>query len=303
MSQIKELRSFVTIVAEGSISQAARRLGLPKSTLSRHLKNLEDDTGHALLKRQSNRLFLTEAGDSFLHYSSRILQLADSSREELERLNEVVQGELLLYVDNGLIRGWLGNLIHHFMAQHPKLRITLRSYLSHDTDDWRDAIVLWMGELPSHPLRQECLTLLGQGLYGNRDYFARHGEPQSPQELGKHQWVDLLDTARQQLQLHRADGTCVEVELPEMRLSADQLVLQADAISAGRGIGLMPHWQAHIRINAHPGSFQRCLPDWEAPALPVWLAYPHGKLLRKHRAFINYLRENLPESWQAPLPQ
>ncbi|WP_116366226.1 LysR family transcriptional regulator [Parahaliea mediterranea] len=299
MPHWKELRSYVAVVASGSLSATARELQLPKSTLSRHLKKLEADVGHLLLKRESNRLIPTEAGRAFYHVGTRILQLADEGLDELDRLSEVAQGELALYVDNGLLRGWLGGVIAEFMRLYPEVSVTLRTYLGQDAERWRDTVFLWMGELPPHPLRQECLSLLSQGVYASQEYLQRHGQPQHPRDLQTHQWIHLLGSASDTLVMESADGAQVPVALPPSRMQSDQLVLHADAICAGQGLGIIPNWQAQLRLRAHPGCFQRCLEDWEPPAMPIWLAYPHGKLARKHQAFLTHLRRHLPDAWSA----
>lgn len=293
---LKELRSYIAIVDNGGLTATARQLRLPKSTLSRHLKKLEGDIGHVLLRRESNRLIPTEAGQAFYRYGVELIQLMDEGMEELERLNEDIQGELVVYVNSGLIRGWLGEVIDSFMIRQPQVRFTLHSYLGSNTTKWRDAICLWMGDLPDHPLRQERLGLLSQGIYGQRAYLERFGPIQNPQELCHHQWINLAEESHT-LTMKSPQGERVEVELPPCRLKADQLMLQADAIAAGHGLGVMPNWQASKRMAFHPGCFERCLPDWDAPAVPVWLAYPHGKLPRKYQAFIAHLRQSLPAAW------
>ena len=297
MYHLNELQSFVAIVEHGSLTAAARQRQLPKSTLSRHLARLEDSLGQALFLREANRLIPTETGRTFRDYARSILELAREGLEDIERLSEEPRGELRLFVDNGLIRGWLTGVLDTFMQGNAHLRCTLNTQLPQDPADCRDAIVLWMGDLPELPLRQERLCQFTQGIYGQRAYLEETGYPRRPADLERHRWVDLLAGEPAPLQLTSRRGEQVQVTPPPSRLRADQLVIQADAIAAGQGLGLMPTWQAAMRIAAHPGCFERCLPDWWGPAVPLWLAYPHGRPARKHRAFLTHLRASLPEEW------
>lgn len=97
--------------------------------------------------------------------------------------------------------------------------------------------------------------------------------------------------------LRHAQKGSYPLSMPGRRFTVDQFNVQGDAIAAGRGLGLMPIWLAERRLQAHPGSFQLCLPDWFGPDLPVTLLYPHGVLPRRVRAFIAHLRACVPEEW------
>jgi hypothetical protein len=60
----------------------------------------------------------------------------------------------------------------------------------------------------------------------------------------------------------------------------------------------MPHWLADRRLDAHPGQFALCMPEWHGPVLPVSLLYPHGILPRRSRMFIQHLRASVPPAWR-----
>ncbi|WP_338366551.1 LysR family transcriptional regulator [uncultured Pseudoalteromonas sp.] len=298
MSQFKELRSFVSVVGSGSLSNSAKTLQLSKSTLSRHLKNLEHDIGYTLLKRMPNSLVPTEAGLRFYEYCEQILRIAKQAKHELDTLDEKVQGEVIVYVDNGLLRGWLGDVVAQFLTQYPDVSVTLKTDIGANSNQWREHILLCMGALPETSQRQEKLSLLWQGVFGSQEYFNRNGYPKSPEDLSNVQWLQLIGNENEQLEMTDQRGNTFNVAVPASRIQSDQLVLQGDAISHGHGLGLLPLWQANMRLSAHPGCFERCLDEWVADPLPVWLCYPFGKLAKKQHAFIEHIKSNLPTAWR-----
>ena len=303
MLQFKELHSFVSVVSSGSLSSSAKTLQLSKSTLSRHLKNLEQDTGYTLLKRMPKSLVPTEAGLRFYSYCEQILRIANEAKHELATLDEKIQGEVVVYVDNGLLRGWLGDVVAQFLTRFPDVSVTLKTDIKANSNQWRDHILLCMGSLPETSQRQEKLCMLWQGVFGSKEYFSRNGYPQSPEDLINTQWLQLLGNKSEQLVMTDQRGTTLSVPVPSSRIQSDQLVLQGDAISHGHGLGLLPLWQASMRLNAHPGCFERCLNDWVADPLPIRLCYPFGKLAKKQRAFIDHIKGNLPKAWNTEICQ
>lgn len=85
MSQIEELRAFVTIVETGSLTQAADRLGIAVSAVSRRLRDLELRLGAALIQRSTRRLYLNETGQVFFERCKIILSDLEDAQQEVRR--------------------------------------------------------------------------------------------------------------------------------------------------------------------------------------------------------------------------
>jgi len=297
MYYLNELKAFAAVMESGNLSLTARKLRLAKATLSRRIRQLEDKVGQSLLRRQSNKLLPTEAGLLFQGYCQQILAVADSGRLALEELREEVSGELLLHVHEAFARGWLAEQVEQFMASHPKVRVVLRTHVQAPQVTDAQILWLWLGKVEDCGLRQETLGSLKREVYAHPDYLARHGRPAHPRELSNHAWVDMLDGSGGELSLtHPTDGS-YSVSLPPSRMQVDQLVLHADAIVRGLGVGVLPRWVVSLRERGHPGSLVPCMDPWEAPAQQVALLYPHGHLPRRARVFIDYLRQSVPPDW------
>ncbi len=298
MRDLRELEAFVSVVRTGSLAASTLDLGLPKSTLSRRIKNLEDALGQPLLLRKSRKIVPNEAGRVFYRYSHDVLALLARASEALDELKEEVSGQLILKCHESLVRGWFSRLVETFLADHAGLQAAIQTQRS-VPDSLESGVCLWLGPVGETVLRQETLGSLSQGVFGSPEYFGENGMPATPGELAEHPWVDVVGDNGNDLQLYNSRQRSCPVAIPARRLTVDQFCVQGDVIAGGRGLGLMPHWLVELRMRSHPGSFQCCLPDWQGPQLPVTLLYPHGHIPRRVRAFIAHIRGAVPAEWAA----
>jgi len=298
MYDLKELEAFVSVVKTGSLTASTRELNLPKSTLSRRIRSLENSLGQPLLRRESRRITPNEAGRVFYRYSNDILELAVQGRSALDELREEVSGKLILRCHEALVRGWFSELVESFMARHQDIRVSVQTQ-SGFPESVDDGACVWLGRCDDTTLRLEALGQLSQGIYGSPGYFARYGVPETPGDLARHAWVDMIGSGDPGTVLQHPRQGVYPLSLPETAFTVDQFVVQGDAIAKGRGLGLMPHWLVERRLEAHPGTFVPCLTEWQGPVLPVSLVYPHGILPRRLRAFIRHVRDAVPPEWWA----
>ncbi|WP_165857250.1 LysR family transcriptional regulator [Marinobacter sp. JSM 1782161] len=297
MFDLKELEAFVAVIGSGNLSASARDLDLPKSTLSRRIRQLEANIGQSLLRRESNRLSPTEAGQVFYRYCHEILELAGRGQDALEELRGEVRGELVLRSHSAFTRGWFTRQVESFMERHPEVKVVLRTQTEPPRGDPGDDVCLWLGPLHDCPMRQIQLGSLSQGIYASPELLERHGEPRHPRELARYDWVDMMGVASDGVILHHPREGIYPLKPSQPSFRVDQFTLQGDAIVRGRGLGLMPHWLVALRNRHHPGAMQLCLPEWQGPALPVWLVHSHGQLPRRTRALIEHLKAGVPEAW------
>ena len=296
MYDLKELEAFVSVVRTGSLTASTRDLDLPKSTLSRRIRQLEEAVGQPLLLRQSKRIFPNDAGRVFYRYSNDILELVSQGRDALDELRAGVTGELELRSHDAFVRGWFAGLVEDFRDQHSGLRVSIRTQRA-APEELQEGVCLWLGNPPEGNFRSEILGHLTQGVFGSQAYFQHHGRPQSPAELDAHAWIDMLGADSSGVVLHHPVHGPYAIMPRAGRFSVDQYTVQGDAIAAGRGVGLMPHWLAERRLQSHPDHFELCMREWQGPLLAVSLLYPHGVLPRRTRLFIKKVRSAVPEQW------
>lgn len=185
------------------------------------------------------------------------------------------------------------------MVRYPRADLVVRTQIALPDVSETNLLCLWLGSVPECALRQETLGQLAYGLYAHPAYLEEHGRPDHPRDLAGHAWVDLLGGSDGGLTLRHARGGEFHLAMPPSRMRVDQTVLHADAIARGLGLGLLPHWIAEQRERAHPGDLEPCLVEWQAPPRRVSLLYPHGHLPRRTRAFLDHLRQVVPDAWKA----
>jgi DNA-binding transcriptional LysR family regulator len=119
------LRTFVCIVECGSISAAARRLKNPQPTLSRHLRLLEEHCGVALLRRDTHRMSLTEAGQRLLTDAQTMLAHAQEADQRLREGQTTLSGHLRLFATIDLGQSIVTRLVSRFLQANPKVTAEL----------------------------------------------------------------------------------------------------------------------------------------------------------------------------------
>jgi DNA-binding transcriptional LysR family regulator len=116
---IRQLKYFLAIVEEGSITAASRRLHIAQPPLSQQLKMLEEELGVKLLERGSRKIHLTDAGKILRHRSEQILELVETTTTELKDFNEGTQGALSIGTVPSSGATLLPERIHDFHKRYP----------------------------------------------------------------------------------------------------------------------------------------------------------------------------------------
>lgn len=123
--ELRHIRYFLTVAEEGSFTRAAEKLCIAQPPLSRQIRDLEEELGTQLFIRKARGLALTESGERFLLYASRIRQLADQSFEDIKEMNEGLTGTLYLATVEGhapsLFAGWIAE----FKKRYPLVQYEL----------------------------------------------------------------------------------------------------------------------------------------------------------------------------------
>src|SRR4249920_40112 len=122
---LESIAVFVSVVNEGSLSAAARDLGLTPSAVSKRIAGLEDGLGVSLLKRTTRSIALTEAGEEFFERCSRGLSAISDAEEMLSQFRSSPYGLLRIRAPQAFGRLHIAPAISEFMAQYPQIRVDL----------------------------------------------------------------------------------------------------------------------------------------------------------------------------------
>lgn len=117
---IRQLRYFIAIVEEGTISAAAKRLHLSQPPLSQQLKAMEEELNSALMERDGKYLKLTAAGKKLYHYALQMVELMEEAASEVKEVGQGSSGTLAIGV-NTLSVAELPDLLHRYRAAYPKV--------------------------------------------------------------------------------------------------------------------------------------------------------------------------------------
>lgn len=263
MDQLKRMAVFAEVVAAGSLSGAARQLGMTPSAVSQHLRQLEDALGLALLHRSTRKLTLTEAGARYVEGCTAMVAAARAANQALEHHRDEPEGELRIAAPIGF-----GSVLATALAplrNFPKLSLhLLMDDALVDVIGERVDIAVRVASLQDSSLVARKLGTLRAQLCASPAYLAARGWPQHPADLERHDWLGgRPHTAAQEvLQLHGNDGQVARVQVTS-RASATQVTALHSLCVAGWGISIV--LSDDDRRALADGRLVPVLPDWRPP--------------------------------------
>lgn len=297
MSDFAALQTLLALRDQGSLTRAAQLMNCPKSTLSRRLAILEDELGQRLTQQQNGRLLLTEAGMRYAEYGERILQLAAEGRQALQALDSNMSGCLHVRICPEMARGWSSSVFASFLARYPDIqldiRLSERDFASADSET-----DLW---LSCHQMQIPGLKSLVLGSWERRIYTALHhapeDDPQTPEDLAHCHWICHSEEQESLLLQHQRNGQHFTFQ-PSSRMQVDSLMMLADTLARGYGIGILPAWMAECPKHGFKGHFRQVLPEWQASPMLLSLYVRKARLPHRVQALIDHLHRELPERWR-----
>lgn len=287
-----DLALFAHVAELGSLSRAAEKVGLPKSTVSRRLTALEALLGERLLLRTTRRQSLTEFGNLLLEHARQIVAEVDAVVALRERRRAAPSGRLRVSMPADIANLLLAEALVAFAAKYPD--ITLELDLSARRVDLLSEgfdLAVRIGDLPGEgPLVARRLSTLAAGLYASPTYIDRHGAPQAPDDLLHHQSVRLLGRDGEPVRWTLVKGEQRWDAVPPGRVTANSPETLIRLARAGAGIAAVPDiFAAH---DVERGLLRRLLTDWSVPGQPASAVFPGRKLMpAKTRVFVDMLLE------------
>ena len=273
MDDLKAMAIFAAVVRLGSLSAAARRLGLSTSAVSQQLRALEHAHGVTLLHRSTRKLALTDAGARVYTECAAMVEAAERAQQQLRATREEPSGELRIAAPIGF-GPYVATALTPLLAAHAAL--TLRLLVDDAMIDLIDAridLAIRVGRLPDSSWVARRICAMGLLLCAAPEYLARRGEPRAPEELRNHHWLSQNRSAAAApvLSLQHASGELRELRVEPRVSSNNQLLLQQMCIS-GLGIALIGSADAYADLQQ--GRLVQVLPDWQTTPLEVWALTP-----------------------------
>ena len=300
MDKLEAMNAFAKVVASGSYAEAARRLGLTRSAVSKAVMELERLLGARLLDRTTRRVTPTEAGLAYYERCVSILADVEETEIRVSRLHDEPKGVLKVNAPMSFGTLYLGAAIAEFMARYPDLRIelTLNDRFIDPLEEAVDVTVR-IGALADSSLIARRLAPARRVLAAAPDYLARNGAPEAPEDLAHHRCLTYGHMAAVHRWQLMHDGETIAVPISSSLCSNNGEVLRAAALG-GNGITNLPTFIVGPDIAA--GRLRVVLPRNPPTELAIHALYaPNRYLAAKTRVFIDFLVERFGEapSWDA----
>jgi DNA-binding transcriptional LysR family regulator len=187
-----DLGFFSTLVQCGSLTAAARELGITTPAVSKRLSQVEARLGTALITRTTRRMSLTPEGEVYLENARRILGEIEDMEHQFAGLEQEPQGTLRVNATLGFGRSHIAPLISQFVRKHPKVDVQLQ--LSVDppalSDDAYD-VCFRFGHPPDSRGIARFIAANRRIVVASPAYLKRHGAPAAPRELVKHNCIGI----------------------------------------------------------------------------------------------------------------
>jgi len=269
MPELADLETFVAVADSGGVSPAARRLGVPKSVVSRRLKRLENELGAQLLTRTTRGAALTEAGATFREHAARVSAEMEAARDSVAPEGDV-RGLLRVAAPLSFGATHLAPVLAELARRYPKLHVHAAyadRYVDLVTEGFDAAIRL--GFLADSNLLARRIRPICGRTVASPAYVAAHGAPRTPDELLQHQAL-MQGTEPWRL----LDDGKVVVLHPQGRFKADNGQALVAAALAGLGVGMLPDFLIDEHIAS--GALVPLLVDYPVPEAGLYVVRPPG---------------------------
>ncbi len=303
MDRLSEMEAFVQVVDCGGFTEAARKLGVSKSAVSKSVSSLETRLGVRLLTRTTRRVNPTDLGLAYYDRSRTVLKDAADADEMVTSMQASPRGSLRISVPVSFGVKHVSPAVAGFLCRYPEVAINMvldDRFVELVAENFDLAIRI--GVLEDSSLRARKLAEARMRLVASEDYVARHGLPSAIDDLAQHTLLHYSNLATGNFwRLRTASGEERQVRVGG-RLTANNGEALMMAVEAGLGIVLVPSFITGGDLAAR--GLVELLPGAAPEALGIYAVFPEGPFPQpKLRAFVDYLvahfREVGPDDWPA----
>ncbi|MCE9522367.1 MAG: LysR family transcriptional regulator [Alphaproteobacteria bacterium] len=270
---LDRLRVFHAVAVAGSLTHAGEQLNLSQSAVSRQISALEDDLKVQLFSRHARGLLLTEQGERLHQTTTQIFEQLQRVEEQLLDSRETPRGDLRVTATVGIGSHWLAPRLRKFIELYPDIRIHL---ILHDGEldlVHREAdVALRMRQPIQSDLIQRKLFDVAYHVYGSPDYIERKREPNSIDDLDRHDVIVYGDAPIELSKVNWLAEVGRKANDPRpAALYVNNIIAMGKAIEMGIGIGALPDYFTHGN-----DKLVRLMCQTPGPNYEVYLCYPES---------------------------
>jgi len=301
MDRLTAIQAFAQVVESGSFAKAAERLGLSTSATSRHVAELESHLQTRLLNRTTRKVSLTEGGRAFYERVVQLLADLEEAEQEASRAAVIPRGVIKLTTAVNFGVRHVGPAIAAFLAQHAEVRfdVSLSDRIVDLVEEGFD-LAIRIGTAGPHNVVARKLGETRVVPCASPDYLKRHGTPQVPEDLARHNCFTYeYVTPRNVWTFRDADGRERPVRVGG-NLHSNNGDILAEAAARDAGIVFEPAFIVGPEVRA--GRLVPLLQDFTPAPLPIYAVYSSRKhLSAKVRLFVDFLVDHFAgaEDWSA----
>lgn len=276
-------RYFLAVVESGSLSGAARRLGVSQPTVGRQIQELEVRLNTRLFDRRAHGYSLTPTGETVVELARSIEGNAVAIERKIAGVDQNQAGPVCLCAPEGLGNAWLVPKLAALRERHPAIEIELVIGMGQRDLGRREAdIALRIGEPGADDLVGRRISKVGFGLYAAASYLAQRGRPERLEDLAGHCIIGSVGPLADLAQVRRLRELTGE---PRCSFACSNLLVQFTALQSGLGLLSIPHYMAHGHAE-----LRRVLADDLQLALDLWLlTHRDLKATARVRAVMDFL--------------
>jgi DNA-binding transcriptional LysR family regulator len=288
---------LVRVVQAGSFRAAGEALGMPKTTVSRKVSELEDQLGVQLLQRTTRRLSLTDAGMAFVEEAEAAITRLEAAQEAVTELQREPRGRLRVTTAVTIGELFLAPILAEFLEAFPAVEVLLQlTDRPVDLVAERFDLAIRAGHLADSSLIARRIGCSTYRVVASPGYLAQHGTPQGPSDLSSHACLRFSRSGMEVRSLWPFGAGARRSEVPVSgRLISDDFVVLRTAAERGLGIARLPGLLVHEAIQA--GRLVSLLEDQAPPPTPLHLLHPGGgRLPARTRAFLAFVQPRLAQA-------
>jgi DNA-binding transcriptional LysR family regulator len=301
--QPAELGFFVTLASSGSLSAAARELGVTTAAVSKHLAQMEARTGVALVNRTTRRMGLTPEGEVVLEHARRILGDIADLDQLISKSKSTPKGLLRVNATLGFGRSHVAPVISRFARKHPEVDVQLQLSVNPPplTDDAFDVCIRF-GEPPDARVIARRIAPNRRLLCASPAYLAQRGQPRLPRDLMNHNCIGIRqgDEAYGVWRLSTGRGGKQRSVAVKTRgsLTTNDGEIAVNWALDGHGILMRAEWD--IERHLRSGRLVQVLPQYDTPGADLYAVWPQQhQLSARVRAFVDFLSASFERSFAA----
>ena len=286
--QLKSMVVFAQVVEQGSLTAAAKAMGLSRGVVSYHLKKLEDQLGVVLLNRTTRSISLTETGEAYYQRCRTIAHQAHEANLQVEKAKQEPIGKLKITCPVNLGLQIVVPALNEFRRLYPliELDVSLGDEVVNIMKDGVD-LAIRGAPLTDSGLQASKLASFETFLCGAPEYFRLRGKPVQPQDLYDHDWVVYRPAATS---VHLSQGERSFSISVVGAVSTNNAAARTLFLEGGNGIGRIPSYDAKPRLKQ--GSLERILEDYRCSDIDVFAVFPPGTAnSKKLRLVVDFMKQ------------